>query len=125
MEQLLKFIAPRAGCVLTVGFSGLWDQSLVRFLASVCGDLDKERTWRKRLKDSKDGDKSEDALQSSSFWINIDPENRPPLLQELASFGISPIHLEMKAEAFAQKAPEFKQAEIKETKMFLGDGGPS
>jgi len=29
MRELLKYVAPRIGCIVTIGFSGLWDQTLI------------------------------------------------------------------------------------------------
>ncbi len=122
MNELLKFVAPRIGCIVTVGFSGLWDQSLVRFLAALCTDLDKERAWRQRLMDSRELPKHDLGEQASSFWINVDKDPRPPLLQDVASFGISPIHLPRGAEDFASVAPDFKQFDIRKSGKFSGDG---
>jgi len=122
MNELLKFVAPRIGCIVTVGFSGLWDQSLVRFLAALCTDLDKEKAWQRRLVDSTELGNPDHVDHASSFWINVDKDTRPPLLQDLASFGISPIHLSMEAEQFADVAPDFKRFEVKKAGRFTGDG---
>lgn len=103
MTELLRFVAPRTGCILTIGFSGLWDHALVRFLATVCNDLDKERSWRSEIGD---GEMQIAKGVHHSPWINVDRTNRPPLLQELAQFGISPIAVSMDAEAFAATVPK-------------------
>ena len=120
MSELLKFVAPRVGCIVTIGFSGLWDHALVTFLATVCADLDKERVWRSKL--VKAQDRGDVANQQSSFWINVDWDSRPPLLQDLASFGIAPVHLHMAAEDFADKAPDFLEFAGGETELFKSTG---
>jgi hypothetical protein len=105
MTELLKFIAPRIGCIVSIGFSGLWDQALVRFLASICADLDNERSWRSQISE----DESAIELNSySSCWINVDKDPKPPLFQELALFGVSPIPVCLSAEEFAKKAPAYE-----------------
>jgi HD superfamily phosphohydrolase/NAD-dependent SIR2 family protein deacetylase len=120
ISQLLKFVAPRVGCIMTVGFSGLWDQSLVRFLGTVCSDLNSESTWRRRLANSDDGNPGQ-FDRAASFWINVDRESRPPLLQELVSFGVSPIHLSIDAEDFAAIAPKFQTGECPLVERYAGE----
>ncbi len=44
MDEMVRTVAPQIGCVLTVGFSGLWDESLVRFIATVSGLIERENT---------------------------------------------------------------------------------
>jgi NAD-dependent SIR2 family protein deacetylase len=39
MRGLLKYVAPRIGCIVTIGFSGLWDQTLVRACPSGRGPM--------------------------------------------------------------------------------------
>jgi hypothetical protein len=90
MRELLKFVAPRVGCILTVGFSGLWDQALVKFLATVCDDLNRE------IKSLDDGHKPK-----RTAWICVDPDEDPPLLQDLAAHGITPTHVCLTGEEFA------------------------
>lgn len=81
LEALQRCVAPRIGCILTVGFSGAWDEALVKFLAHLCRDLESEAGWQEVL----------GAGAGKHAWINVDPAGTPPLHQELLTFKIAPI----------------------------------
>ena len=90
MRGLLKYVAPRIGCIVTIGFSGLWDQTLVNFLATVCKDLNWENKHPGQL-----------GQRKHASWICIDPDEIPPLLQDLAAHGITPTHIPTTGDEFA------------------------
>src|SRR5208337_5288201 len=81
MKELTKFLAPQIGCVLTVGFSGLWDQALIDFISLLCTDLDRE---------------SRVTRSPNVSCICVDSSPTPNILQALAHRGIAPLHLQMK-----------------------------
>jgi NAD-dependent SIR2 family protein deacetylase len=86
MGELLRFLAPQIGCVVTIGFSGLWDQALVQFVAAACGQIDRE---------------NKSTNPGSAACICVDPEEHPSLLHDMALHDVRPLHLRMTAEEFA------------------------
>ena len=87
MEELLRTMAPEIGCVLTVGFSGLWDRALVNFIGTVSKRIQRE---------------NKATHPDSTACICIDKDTMPPLLHELEIQGIETCHVRALAEEFAQ-----------------------
>lgn len=86
MAELLRFLAPQIGCVVTVGFSGLWDKALVEFIAALCGQIDHE---------------NKAGRLNSASCICVDPVPHPSLLHDMALHDVRPVHLQMTSEEFA------------------------
>ncbi len=86
MEEMLRTVAPQIGCVVSVGFSGYWDESLVQFLRQVG-----------RLISYENRATSEEAVS----FVCVDTQKNPPLIGNLLAEGIESVHVRSTAEEFA------------------------
>jgi HD superfamily phosphohydrolase len=86
MEEMLRTVAPQIGCVLMIGFSGLWDHALVRFVAILSGLIARE---------------NKATAPDRAACICVDPHEIPALMHDLESQGVSPCHVRGIADEFA------------------------
>jgi hypothetical protein len=101
MAELVRFVAAKIGCILTVGFSGLWDAPVVRFLEAIAADAQHELKRRPQLASGT----SHTEILDERCWISVDLDPHPPLLQELATHNIAVLALTMTADEFAARTP--------------------
>lgn len=107
MRELHAYVAPEVGCVLTVGFSGLWDEALTDFLCAVAGDLQREQRNRSELAETNGNGAS--TWHPLPVWINVDPLGHPPLEQVAAKQGIGGdffTHVKLKSGEFVGSDPK-------------------
>ena len=88
MKVLIKHISPQIGNVITIGFSGLWDQSLVNFIGLLCSEIEQEtKVFGNKIRIP---------------CICIDTKETPPFLHEMNKRDVIPLHLKLRSNEFAE-----------------------
>lgn len=87
MKEILKYVGPQIGCVLSIGFSGLWDQTLVELISLLCLSIEQEFHHK---------------ANETISCICIDTSDDPSFIQEISRRGIEPLHLKIESEDFAK-----------------------
>lgn len=99
MRVLIKYLAPQIGNIITIGFSGRWDQSLIEFIRLLGSEIEQET---KTLGNNK-----------RIPCICIDP-NTPSFLNEMIKQKITTLHLQLTGDDFVKlfNAPRIDEAKL-------------